>query len=165
MLGRFLKSIVGVIPYIWEYQAVQNALDKVTLRVVPTTLSHRSSQRHCEASSRLSWDRGRLLLSQLTISLSNRRGNASLSNPSRERPGHATKCKRSASFLEACIYLGLLWFWRSRNRSGRCCRPCVSHIEFFLSCWGLDAWSPASGSRKRHVSIRRLVNVHALGIQ
>jgi phenylacetate-CoA ligase len=37
VLGRFLISIADVIPYIWEYQAIQNAPDKVTLRVVPTT--------------------------------------------------------------------------------------------------------------------------------
>jgi phenylacetate-CoA ligase len=37
VLGRFLVSMAGIIPYIWEYQAVQSALDKVTLHVVPTT--------------------------------------------------------------------------------------------------------------------------------
>jgi phenylacetate-CoA ligase len=37
VLGRFLISIADVLPYIWEYQAVQSALDKVTLRIVPTT--------------------------------------------------------------------------------------------------------------------------------
>jgi phenylacetate-CoA ligase len=35
ILGHFLAIVIGVIPYIWEYQAVQNALDEVTLRVVP----------------------------------------------------------------------------------------------------------------------------------
>jgi phenylacetate-CoA ligase len=33
VLGRFLISMVGIIPYIWEYQAVQSTLDKVTLHV------------------------------------------------------------------------------------------------------------------------------------
>jgi phenylacetate-CoA ligase len=36
VLGRFLVSVAGVIPYVWEYQAVQTALDAVTLRIVPT---------------------------------------------------------------------------------------------------------------------------------
>jgi phenylacetate-CoA ligase len=37
VLGRFLVSLADIVPYIWEYQAVQSALDRVTLRVVPTT--------------------------------------------------------------------------------------------------------------------------------
>jgi phenylacetate-CoA ligase len=36
VLGQFLAFVLGVIPSIWEYQAVQNASDEVTLRVVPT---------------------------------------------------------------------------------------------------------------------------------
>jgi phenylacetate-CoA ligase len=36
VLGQFLAFVIGGIPSIWEYQAVQNALDEVTLRVVPT---------------------------------------------------------------------------------------------------------------------------------
>jgi phenylacetate-CoA ligase len=35
-LGHFLAFVVGVIPYIWEYQVAQTTLDAVTLRVVPT---------------------------------------------------------------------------------------------------------------------------------
>jgi phenylacetate-CoA ligase len=34
--GQLLTFVIGVIPQIWEYQAVQTALDAVTLRVVPT---------------------------------------------------------------------------------------------------------------------------------
>jgi phenylacetate-CoA ligase len=36
VLGHFLTFVLGAIPYIWEYQAVQNTPDEVTLRVVPT---------------------------------------------------------------------------------------------------------------------------------
>jgi len=36
VLGQFLAFVAGVIPYIWEYQAVQIALDAVQLQVVPT---------------------------------------------------------------------------------------------------------------------------------
>jgi phenylacetate-CoA ligase len=36
VLGRFLISLADIIPYIWEYQAVQSTWDAVTLRVVPT---------------------------------------------------------------------------------------------------------------------------------
>jgi phenylacetate-CoA ligase len=36
MLGQFLTFVVGIIPYVWEYQAVQTASGAVTLRVVPT---------------------------------------------------------------------------------------------------------------------------------
>jgi phenylacetate-CoA ligase len=35
-LGHFLAFVVGVIPYIWEYQIAQPMLNTVTLRVVPT---------------------------------------------------------------------------------------------------------------------------------
>jgi phenylacetate-CoA ligase len=35
ILGQFLAFVIGVIPYIWEYQAVQKAMHEVTLRVVP----------------------------------------------------------------------------------------------------------------------------------
>jgi phenylacetate-CoA ligase len=37
ILGQFLAFVLGTIPYIWEYQAVQNAPDAVMLRVVPNT--------------------------------------------------------------------------------------------------------------------------------
>jgi hypothetical protein len=37
VLGRFLICLADVLLYIWEYQAIQSAPDKVTLRVVPTT--------------------------------------------------------------------------------------------------------------------------------
>lgn len=36
MLGQFLVSVAGVIPYVVEYQAEQTAPDALTLRVVPT---------------------------------------------------------------------------------------------------------------------------------
>ena len=36
ILGQFLAFVVGIIPYVWEYQAVQIAPDAVTLRIVPT---------------------------------------------------------------------------------------------------------------------------------
>jgi phenylacetate-CoA ligase len=36
VLGQFLAFVNGAIPYIWEYQAVQNTPHEVTLRVVPT---------------------------------------------------------------------------------------------------------------------------------
>jgi phenylacetate-CoA ligase len=36
ILGQFLAFVVGIIPYVWEYQAVQTAPDAVTLRIVPT---------------------------------------------------------------------------------------------------------------------------------
>ena len=36
VLGQFLAFVVGVIPYVWEYQAVQSAPDAISLRVVPT---------------------------------------------------------------------------------------------------------------------------------
>jgi phenylacetate-CoA ligase len=37
VLGQFLAFVIGIIPYIWEYQAVQSAPDEVMLRVVPTS--------------------------------------------------------------------------------------------------------------------------------
>jgi phenylacetate-CoA ligase len=36
MLGQFLVSVAGIVPYVVEYQAEQTAADAVTLRVVPT---------------------------------------------------------------------------------------------------------------------------------
>lgn len=36
-LGQLLTFVIGIIPYVWEYQAVQTAPDAVTLRVVPTS--------------------------------------------------------------------------------------------------------------------------------
>jgi phenylacetate-CoA ligase len=36
VLGQFLAFVMGIIPYVWEYQAVQTAPDAVTLRIVPT---------------------------------------------------------------------------------------------------------------------------------
>jgi phenylacetate-CoA ligase len=36
LLGHFLTFVVGVIPYVWEYQVVQTAPDAVRLRVVPS---------------------------------------------------------------------------------------------------------------------------------
>jgi phenylacetate-CoA ligase len=36
-LGQLLTFVIGIIPYVWEYQAVQTAPGAVTLRVVPTT--------------------------------------------------------------------------------------------------------------------------------
>jgi phenylacetate-CoA ligase len=35
-LGQLLTFVVGIIPYVWEYQAIQTAPDAVTLRIVPT---------------------------------------------------------------------------------------------------------------------------------
>lgn len=35
-LGHFLAFVVGVIPYVWEYQLAQTTVSSVTLRVVPT---------------------------------------------------------------------------------------------------------------------------------
>jgi phenylacetate-CoA ligase len=35
-LGQLLTFVVGIIPYVWEYQAVQVSPDTVVLRVVPT---------------------------------------------------------------------------------------------------------------------------------
>jgi phenylacetate-CoA ligase len=36
-LGQLLTFVIGIIPYVWEYQAVQTAPGAVTLRVVPTS--------------------------------------------------------------------------------------------------------------------------------
>jgi phenylacetate-CoA ligase len=36
VLGQFLVTVCDVIPYVWEYQAVQESLGRVELRVVPT---------------------------------------------------------------------------------------------------------------------------------
>jgi phenylacetate-CoA ligase len=36
VLGQFLVTVCGVMPYVWEYQAVQEAAGAVELRVVPT---------------------------------------------------------------------------------------------------------------------------------
>ena len=35
-LGQLLTFVVGIIPYVWEYQAIQTAPDALSLRVVPT---------------------------------------------------------------------------------------------------------------------------------
>ena len=35
-LGQLLTFVIGIIPYVWEYQAIQTAPDAVTLRIVPT---------------------------------------------------------------------------------------------------------------------------------
>jgi hypothetical protein len=35
-LGPLLTFVIGIIPYVWEYQAVQTAPGAVTLLVVPT---------------------------------------------------------------------------------------------------------------------------------
>ena len=37
VLGQFLAFVIGAIPYIWEYQAVQTAPDEIIVRVVPNT--------------------------------------------------------------------------------------------------------------------------------
>ena len=37
VLGHYLAFVVGVIPFVWEYQAIQQAPEAVTLRVVPTS--------------------------------------------------------------------------------------------------------------------------------
>jgi phenylacetate-CoA ligase len=37
MLGQFLTFVVGIIPYVWEYQAVQTEPAAVSLRVVTTS--------------------------------------------------------------------------------------------------------------------------------
>jgi phenylacetate-CoA ligase len=34
--GQLLTFVIGVVPYVWEYQAVQTAPDALTLRLVPT---------------------------------------------------------------------------------------------------------------------------------
>ena len=34
--GQLLTFVIGIIPYVWEYQAVQTAPDALTLRIVPT---------------------------------------------------------------------------------------------------------------------------------
>jgi hypothetical protein len=36
-LGQLLTFVIGIIPYVWEYQAVQTAPGAITLLVVPTT--------------------------------------------------------------------------------------------------------------------------------
>jgi phenylacetate-CoA ligase len=36
-LGQLLTFVIGIIPYVWEYQAVQTTPDAVTLLVVPTS--------------------------------------------------------------------------------------------------------------------------------
>ena len=36
VLGQYLAFVVGIIPYVWEYQAVQTGLDTIVLKVVPT---------------------------------------------------------------------------------------------------------------------------------
>jgi phenylacetate-CoA ligase len=36
LLGQLLTFVIGIIPYVWEYQVVQTAPDAVTLRIVPT---------------------------------------------------------------------------------------------------------------------------------
>lgn len=36
-LGQLLTFVIGIIPYVWEYQAVQTSPAAVTLRVVPTS--------------------------------------------------------------------------------------------------------------------------------
>ena len=36
-LGQLLTFVIGIIPYVWEYQAVHTAPGAVTLRVVPTS--------------------------------------------------------------------------------------------------------------------------------
>ena len=36
ILGQFLAFVVGIIPYVWEYQAVQTTPEALILRVVPT---------------------------------------------------------------------------------------------------------------------------------
>jgi phenylacetate-CoA ligase len=36
ILGQFLVFVAGVVPFVWEYQAVQEAPDAVRLRIVPT---------------------------------------------------------------------------------------------------------------------------------
>ena len=36
-LGQLLTFVIGIIPYVWEYQAVQTARDRVRLLVVPTS--------------------------------------------------------------------------------------------------------------------------------
>ena len=35
-LGQLLTFVIGIIPFVWEYQAAQTAHDSVTLRIVPT---------------------------------------------------------------------------------------------------------------------------------
>jgi phenylacetate-CoA ligase len=35
-LGQLLTFVVGIIPYVWEYQAIQTAPDALSLRIVPT---------------------------------------------------------------------------------------------------------------------------------
>jgi phenylacetate-CoA ligase len=35
-LGQFLINVCGIVPYVWEYQAVQETIKTVELRVVPT---------------------------------------------------------------------------------------------------------------------------------
>jgi phenylacetate-CoA ligase len=36
VLGQFLLNVCGALPYVWEYQAVQDGAGAVDLRVVPT---------------------------------------------------------------------------------------------------------------------------------
>ena len=36
VLGQYLAFVVGIIPYVWEYQAVQTGRDTIILKVVPT---------------------------------------------------------------------------------------------------------------------------------
>ncbi len=37
VLGQFLAFVVGIIPYVWEYQAFQTSTEAVTLRIIPTS--------------------------------------------------------------------------------------------------------------------------------
>jgi phenylacetate-CoA ligase len=50
VLGQFLAFVVGIIPYVWEYQAVQTTPARVTLRVVPTPRFDRSFQTSLEGA-------------------------------------------------------------------------------------------------------------------
>jgi phenylacetate-CoA ligase len=48
VLGQFIAFVLGGIPYVWEFQAVQTAPDAVTLRIVPTTRFTREFARRLE---------------------------------------------------------------------------------------------------------------------
>lgn len=52
VLGQFLAFVVGIIPYVWEYQAIQTAPGAVTVTVVPTPRFTSEFQRTLEHSLR-----------------------------------------------------------------------------------------------------------------
>lgn len=52
MLGQFLAFVVGIIPYVWEYQAVLTGPATVSLRIVPTSEFDQKFQTSLETALR-----------------------------------------------------------------------------------------------------------------